>query len=195
MSGSATVVPAEGVPPVIATVEDYDGIMFLIGGLARKIEELQLQRDEQVADIDKNYADEREPLVREYNWLFDAAMAFASDPANKGRMTTAKAPQTSDLIHSKTKWTDDHTGQLELADDVDEQAAIRALQRKKGGSRLIITKRSINWKAVRANPDFVQGMRHFVRKFKQTTVALYVKPAQTPKPDGKVAERRVERLS
>lgn len=191
----ASVVAVEKAPPVITTVEDYDGIMFLIGELARQIDRLRLQRDAEVADIDKNYADQRAPLVTQYNWLLDAAIAFASDPDNKGRMTTRKAPQTSDLTHSKTKWTEDHTGQLELADNIDEQTAIRALLRKKGGSRFVITKRSINWKAVRANPDFVSGMRHFVRKFKKTSVALYVKPAQTPKPDGMEAERRIERLS
>ena len=183
------------VVPVPASVEEFDSLMAQLGDLHRNIELLKTKRDDAVAKIDKSYNAKRKPLVALYNALIDSCTAFVENPDNKGRMTTSKAPQTADLVHGKVKWTEDHSGQIALADDVDETTAINALLRRKGGSQYVITTRKLNWTAIRADSVKLVMMRHFTRRFKPTSVALYVKPASTPKPDGKAAETQVRRLT
>lgn|GEM_PF-6195565 len=190
---------SDGEPIVIEapqTPEAFDGLMYELGLLHRAIETLSLERNAAVAEIDKAYNEQRRLLVAKYNPIFDACLEFASNPANKPRMTTAAAPQTADLPHSKVTWKDHHKGTIELAEDTDETSAIRALLRRKGGSKYVITTRKLNMEALRADGGtFALTLRHFVRRFKPTNITLYVKPASTPKPDGKAAETQVKRLS
>lgn len=179
------------------TTEVFDGLMYELGSLYRAIETLSLECNAAVAEIDKTYNEKRQPLVAQYNTIFDACMEFVSNTANKARMTTAKAPQTADLPHSKVKWKDIRTSKIELAEGINEAAAIRALLHRKGGSKYVITTRKLNLDALSADGGkFALTLRHFVQRFNLTTsVSLHIKPASTPKPDGKAAETQVKRLS
>lgn len=177
---------------------EFDGLMQQLGEILREIDALTHERDQKVAEIDKEYSAARAPLVDQYNAIHSVCEQYANNPDNKAQMTTKEAPQTADLTHSVVRWTDDHTGTIELADGVTEAKAIRALQHRKGGGIFIKTERKLVWGVIRskAQQAVIEAMpKYFIRKYKPTSVTLYVKPAQTPKPDGKTAERRVEKLS
>ncbi len=176
--------------------EEFDDLMFRIGEERRAIDELELNRNKAVANIDKPYKEARAPHERLHDAMFDVAMAYASDPANKGRITTSKSPQTANLVHSVVKFTEDHSGTIELADGITEDQAIRALRHIKGGGLFYKTTRSLIWGVLRAktNENTVLALSYyFVRKFAPIKVTLYVKPATTPKPGGKVAELKIAR--
>lgn len=180
------------------TVDEFDTLMAALGDYHREIEALMIERDQKVAEIDKPYNNKRKVLVEIYNATLAACTEFASNPANKARMTKKEAPQTADLTHSKVKWTDDHTGQIELAEGVTEEQAIRAFQHRRGGGIFIKVERKLVWPVIRskAQQATIEGMKkYFRRTYKPTDVKLYIKPASTPKPDGKAAETQVKPLS
>lgn len=193
----ASEVDAEIIIEIPSSPEEFDALMHKIGEFRHAIEALELARNNVVATIDAPYAKARNPLVSKHDYMFDVALQYASDPANKARMTTSKSPQTADLTHSKVKYTDDHSGTIDLADDVTEDEAIRALRHRKGGGKFYKTTRTLIWGVIRAAPneEMVLAMRHFVRNYKPTKVTLYVKPAVTPKPDGQAAEVQVKRYN
>lgn len=180
--------------PIVAeplNVAEFNQMLFELGIADRQIEAIDNERNRRVAEIDAQVAIQRRPLVDSFNAKLAACLQFASEPKNKELLTKGSSPQRAELDHGVVKWFDDHTGSIKLQDGITEEQAIRALLHRKGGSAFVKTTRSIRWSMLNKQQPFVLAMRHFRRVF-SPRVELYAKPARSPKPTGRAAEKQLK---
>lgn len=170
--------------PAPQSVDDLNRLMHRLGAVDRRITAREDKGNDQKARVDRVTEEATAPMKSEREALVATIQAYAI--ANRDELTNNGEDKTVEMRHGILKWYREGKGTLEVPD---EEAAIAALKKKRGGRAYVRVKESLKRDELKTVPRLVAAIG--ARIVYKETLTILTKPTAAQKKRKKNPFKRV----